>query len=85
MNCKSHIFFFRNECLKLSPINTLNTLNFSYIGNYIKVFVVYAENDSPAFHYQSSQFTKVCIFLKFILLIIQPFYNNIIKLTISIN
>lgn len=49
----------RNTCLELSPMNNMNKLNFSRQSTNIKVFVVCAENDSPAFHQQSSQFAKV--------------------------
>jgi hypothetical protein len=57
---KKYTFSFRNDCLELSPLNILNKFDFSLKTNSIKVFVVYAEHDSPAFHNQSSQFAKVC-------------------------
>lgn len=53
-------FSFRNDCQELSPLNILNKLDFSLKTNCIKVLVVYAEHDSPAFHNQSLQFAKVC-------------------------
>ncbi|XP_025416000.1 kynurenine formamidase, partial [Sipha flava] len=49
----------KNDCLELSPLNILNKFDFSLKTNSIKVFVVYAEHDSPAFHNQSSQFAKL--------------------------
>ncbi|VVC45041.1 Alpha/beta hydrolase fold-3,Alpha/Beta hydrolase fold [Cinara cedri] len=46
-------------CLELSPLSILNKLDFSCKTSCIKVLVAYAENDSPAFHYQSSQFVTL--------------------------
>lgn len=54
---------FRDNCLELSPLKLFNESNYSHLTIDTKVLVVYAENDSPAFHYQSSQFVKVSNFL----------------------
>lgn len=64
-SCLRNIFVFRKTCLQLSPLNNLHGLDFSQIMAQIcvKVLVVYAENDSPAFHFQSKQFAKVSYFI----------------------
>jgi hypothetical protein len=58
------MFVFRETCLQLSPLNNLCGLDFTHIMAkfHVKVLVVYAENDSPAFHFQSKQFAKVSYF-----------------------
>ncbi|XP_060835255.1 kynurenine formamidase isoform X2 [Rhopalosiphum padi] len=50
----------KETCLQLSPLNNLYGLDFTHIMAkfHVKVLVVYAENDSPAFHFQSKQFAK---------------------------
>ncbi|CAH1725005.1 unnamed protein product [Aphis gossypii] len=51
----------KKTCLQLSPLNNLHGLDFTHIMTQIcvKVLVVYAENDSPAFHFQSKQLAKL--------------------------
>lgn len=50
----------KNTCLKLSPLNNLYGLDFTLKTAQVctKVLVAYAENDSPAFHFQSTLFAK---------------------------
>ncbi|XP_026804306.1 kynurenine formamidase isoform X2 [Rhopalosiphum maidis] len=50
----------KETCLQLSPLNNLYGLDFTHIMAkfHVQVLVVYAENDSPAFHFQSKQFAK---------------------------
>ncbi|KAL5236262.1 hypothetical protein ACI65C_003672 [Semiaphis heraclei] len=51
----------KRTCLELSPLNNLYGLDFKdkTAQNCIKILVVYGENDSPAFHFQSKQFAKI--------------------------